>query len=811
MRIFVASWFFPPATSSEGIVTYKLLRNSEHEYDVCSAMSNKWGYNQEIPLEASNIRAFPIKTDSMERWVEGAIKTFFENHAQIPYDAVMTRTMPPESILVAKAIKAEYPDLPWIASFGDPIAKSPFDILNWVENSPVFSEDEKSKLMFDLFGSMDDWRSHESREIQTMLRFQDWEDYAINKASALIFPSDIQKHYMLNGRRRKNALTVPHSFDPSLYPEPATPEEEKIVFSFLGHSNAQRSLKPFVEALHVLGERSETALKNIHVRFIGNVPEDIRSLVNNYYLYDVVSIENSVSYLESLRIMQESDWLLHVDTYFDFLEKTGGSIFFAGKLADYMGTDKPIFALTGRHSPADHMVRNAGGVSINPLEICDIANAFELIATGKLAGSPDLLYRGAFDSRFVAQHLDKELEAVVEKRGVTISRTAWPHPARIHKDNPKLVTICVPSYKVEMYLDRCLFSLVSCRYADYLEVLIVNDGSPDSSRDIALTYQERYPGIVSLIDKENGGHGSTINTALALATGVYFRVIDGDDWVDSANFDGLIERMLNDRVDADLVFSNYHQVYAKDGNMVPWTKGSSAAYYQIHPFDSLDLEHEYFTIHGTMFKTEVLRASHMNIQEHTFYVDTEYILFPIPYVQTVYYYPNSIYRYAVGNAEQSIHIPNFVKRYDHHDRVMKRLIEYYESTKDQMGASQRRYFEILFKRNLFETHYLLSLVWDKDKARGCKRAREFDEFLRAADADFYEYCGKQYQAVRAARRSQYNPEKMKKWVDLHAKARFSGVKQGIRKCARAMGRTKIGKKLAYNRLTDKFYARFFMQ
>ena len=52
---------------------------------------------------------------------------------------------------------------------------------------------------------------------------------------------------------------------------------------------------------------------------------------------------------------------------------------------------------------------------------------------------------------------------------------------------------------------------------------------------------------------------------------------------------------------------------------------------------------------------------------------------------------------------------------------------------------------------------------------------------------------------------------MKKWVDLHAKARFSGVKQGIRKCARAMGRTKIGKKLAYNRLTDKFYARFFMQ
>ena len=115
MRVFVASWFFPPSTSSEGIVAYKLLKNSTHEYEVCSAVSDQWGYNKQ----------FLVETDSINEWVEEAIFIFEREHERKPYDAIMTRSMPPESIDVAKAIKEKHPDLPWIASLGDPISRVP--------------------------------------------------------------------------------------------------------------------------------------------------------------------------------------------------------------------------------------------------------------------------------------------------------------------------------------------------------------------------------------------------------------------------------------------------------------------------------------------------------------------------------------------------------------------------------------------------------------------------------------------------------------------------------------------------------------
>lgn len=124
MRIFVASWFFPPATSSEAIVAYKLLRNSRHSYDVCCAESSLWSYKQELPLDAGNISVYPIKTDSLDEWVQGAVDVFEKLNEANHYDAIMTRSMPPESVNVAKLVREKHPDIPWIASLADPIAKA---------------------------------------------------------------------------------------------------------------------------------------------------------------------------------------------------------------------------------------------------------------------------------------------------------------------------------------------------------------------------------------------------------------------------------------------------------------------------------------------------------------------------------------------------------------------------------------------------------------------------------------------------------------------------------------------------------------
>ena len=112
MKIFVAGWFFPPSTSSEGIVTYKLLRNSCHEYHVFSSRSTLWSYSAEMSLRGEkNISVFSLKTDEIEEWVEWCIEEFRKRQEKEHYEILMTRSTPPESIQVGLRIKEEFPDV----------------------------------------------------------------------------------------------------------------------------------------------------------------------------------------------------------------------------------------------------------------------------------------------------------------------------------------------------------------------------------------------------------------------------------------------------------------------------------------------------------------------------------------------------------------------------------------------------------------------------------------------------------------------------------------------------------------------------
>jgi glycosyltransferase involved in cell wall biosynthesis len=76
-----------------------------------------------------------------------------------------------------------------------------------------------------------------------------------------------------------------------------------------------------------------------------------------------------------------------------------------------------------------------------------------------------------------------------------------------------------------------------------IEVLIVDDGSTDRTAEIADAYEEKYPGIVRAIHKENGGHGSGVNRGLKEAKGLYFKVLDSDDWFDPGAFHRVLETL----------------------------------------------------------------------------------------------------------------------------------------------------------------------------------------------------------------------------------------------------------------------------
>ena len=108
----------------------------------------------------------------------------------------------------------------------------------------------------------------------------------------------------------------------------------------------------------------------------------------------------------------------------------------------------------------------------------------------------------------------------------------------------KYLTITIPSYNSEQYLERCLDSLILPRgWMEHIEIIVVNDGSTDRTGEIADDYVRRFPDTVRVVHKENGGHGSGVNAGLALATGRYFKVLDSDDWFDEHAYRELAEKL----------------------------------------------------------------------------------------------------------------------------------------------------------------------------------------------------------------------------------------------------------------------------
>ena len=114
----------------------------------------------------------------------------------------------------------------------------------------------------------------------------------------------------------------------------------------------------------------------------------------------------------------------------------------------------------------------------------------------------------------------------------------------------KILSIIIPVYNVEQYLDKCLSSVLNINQREEIEVLAINDGSTDGSLEILKKFQKEYPSVLQVIDKQNGGHGSAWNEGLKLATGKYIKFLDSDDWF--SNLDRLIRLLKN--LDVDVLF-----------------------------------------------------------------------------------------------------------------------------------------------------------------------------------------------------------------------------------------------------------------
>lgn len=310
----------------------------------------------------------------------------------------------------------------------------------------------------------------------------------------------------------------------------------------------------------------------------------------------------------------------------------------------------------------------------------------------------------------------------------------------------KYLSIAVPSYNVEQYLNKCLDSFADDRLKEGLEVIIVDDGSKDRTAEIAREYVAKYPEIFRLISKENGGHGSAVNTGLDNATGKYFRIVDGDDWVNTDNMVKLLDILKNS--DSDIVVDEKREVHMVTGET------------QFFPLpETVKLNHEYkFTdicgdnqiidfimMHTMNTKTSLLKDNGIHLLEHIFYVDYEYIVKATSNAKTVTFFDLEIYQYLVGNVNQSVNNQNFVKRYSHHDKVTREMCDYADRY-----AGNERITAYLTRRVclIINTHYNISLIYNKDRREGLRLAKEFNRYLKEKHPRFHSLTAKRYRTAR---------------------------------------------------------------
>lgn len=308
----------------------------------------------------------------------------------------------------------------------------------------------------------------------------------------------------------------------------------------------------------------------------------------------------------------------------------------------------------------------------------------------------------------------------------------------------KLLTVIVPVYNVEKYLRTCLQSFVSPKL-DSLEILIIDDGSTDSSNRIAREFVQKYPERYRLICKANGGHGSALNVGIREASGKYLKTVDGDDWLVEEELIRFLSYLA--QTDTDVIVSNYYWIDTHTGK-----QGAQSE----HPFEGVEygktysLEDiagkSYIKMHSLTIRTELAKRVPFAIDEHCYYVDSEFVMFPMIYAETVEFLDCYLYMYRVGRAHQSINISQMAKNKEQHLRVLYRLFEFYDWVKTQeVKEYHKRYLEYGIAL-ILKSQYKVFLSCDYTK----ELREEMVSFDKTVQRDYPEIYGQmRSKSVRA--------------------------------------------------------------
>lgn len=299
----------------------------------------------------------------------------------------------------------------------------------------------------------------------------------------------------------------------------------------------------------------------------------------------------------------------------------------------------------------------------------------------------------------------------------------------------KLLSFAVPCYNSAAYMEKCIDSLLIG--GEDVEILVVNDGSTDETAEIADRYAAQYPTIVKAIHKENGGHGSAVNAGIANASGLYFKVVDSDDWVKEEAYMKILDTLRyltgGEKV-LDMLISNF--VYEKVGE----NRHKVMHYRHILPKDEMftwpDIRHfykgHYILMHSVIFRTKLLRECGIKLPEHTFYVDNLYVFEPLPYVKNMYYLDVNFYRYYIGRADQSVNEQIMIGRIDQQIKVNKIMIDYMVENKAVISSSRKLEQYMLSYLDIITTVSSILLIRSETE-ENLEKKKELWDYLKKKD------------------------------------------------------------------------------
>lgn len=299
----------------------------------------------------------------------------------------------------------------------------------------------------------------------------------------------------------------------------------------------------------------------------------------------------------------------------------------------------------------------------------------------------------------------------------------------------KLLSIAIPCYNSEAYMEKCIDSLLIG--GEDVEILVVDDGSSDRTAEIADAYAEKYPSIVKAVHQENGGHGEAVNAGIRNATGLYFKVVDSDDWVNAEAYAQILktlEELTRGPETVDLLISNF--VYEKQG-----AKRKKVMQYrhclpvsEVFGWNKVHMHKgKYLLMHSMIYRTKLLHECGLELPKHTFYVDNIFAFEPLLYVKKMYYLDVNFYRYFIGRDDQSVNETVMIKRIDQQLRVNRIMVDVFHKSKFS-NAHLRRY--MLSYLEIITTISSVMLI-RAETQEALEKKKELKDYIRETDRWMY--------------------------------------------------------------------------